>query len=80
MLVQIGRETVMGQHLIREIEEMVKLIYDRLKATSDRQKSYTDMKCHGIEFQVGDRVFLKVSSWKKNLRFIWKGKLSPRFI
>ena len=29
---------------------------------------------------MGDKVFLKVSSWRKILRFGKKGKLSPRFI
>ena len=29
---------------------------------------------------MGDMVFLKVSPWKKILRFGKKGKLSPRFI
>ncbi|XP_037493281.1 uncharacterized protein LOC119370063 [Jatropha curcas] len=29
---------------------------------------------------MGDKVFLKVSPWKKILRFERKGKLSPRFI
>ncbi|XP_043808003.1 uncharacterized protein LOC122722136 [Manihot esculenta] len=29
---------------------------------------------------MGDKVFLKVSPWKKVLRFDKKGKLSPRFI
>ena len=33
-----------------------------------------------IEYEVGDKVFLKVSSWRKILRFDKKGKLSPRFI
>ena len=33
-----------------------------------------------IEYEVGDKVFLKVSSWRKILRFGKKGKLSPRFI
>ncbi|KAA3461696.1 DNA/RNA polymerases superfamily protein [Gossypium australe] len=33
-----------------------------------------------IEFQVGDKVFLNVSPWKKVLRFGRKGKLSSRFI
>ncbi|KAG8489207.1 hypothetical protein CXB51_017306 [Gossypium anomalum] len=33
-----------------------------------------------IEFNVGDFVFLKVSPWKKVLRFGRMGKLSPRFI
>ena len=33
-----------------------------------------------IEYEVGDKVFLKVSSWRKILRFSQKWKLSPRFI
>ena len=33
-----------------------------------------------IEYEVEDKVFLKVSSWRKILRFGQKGKLSPRFI
>ncbi|KAA3470204.1 DNA/RNA polymerases superfamily protein [Gossypium australe] len=50
------------------------------RAASDRQKSYTDLKWKEIEFQVDDKVFLKVSPWKKVLRFSRKGKLSPCFI
>ncbi|KAA3473558.1 DNA/RNA polymerases superfamily protein [Gossypium australe] len=49
-------------------------------SASDRQKSYVDLKWKEFEFQVGDKVVLKVSSWKKVLRFGRKGKLSPRFI
>ncbi|KAA3461679.1 DNA/RNA polymerase superfamily protein [Gossypium australe] len=66
--------------LVRENEEKVKVIRDCLKAASDRQKSYTGLKRKEIEFQVGDKVFLKVSPWKKFLRFGRKGKLSSRFI
>ena len=33
-----------------------------------------------IEYEVGDKVFLKVSPWRKVLRFRKKGKLSSRFI
>ena len=33
-----------------------------------------------IEYEVGDKVFVKLSSWRKILRFGKKGKLSPRFI
>ena len=51
-----------------------------MKAAPDRQKSYADLKRKEIEYQVGDKVFLKVSPWKKFLRFGKKGKLSPRFI
>ena len=58
----------------------MKVIRDCLKATSDRKKSYVDVKRKEIEFQVGDKVFLKVSPWKKILRFGQKGKFSLRFI
>ncbi|XP_017609713.1 uncharacterized protein LOC108455691 [Gossypium arboreum] len=39
-----------------------------------------DLKRRDIKFAVGDQVFLKVSLWKKVLRFGRKGKLSLRFI
>ncbi|KAL4320065.1 hypothetical protein GQ457_18G005740 [Hibiscus cannabinus] len=60
--------------------EKVKLISERLKVASDRQKSYADLKRREVEYAVGDRVFLKVSPWKKVMRFGRKGKLSPRYI
>ncbi len=56
------------------------MIKDRLKASSDHQKSYSDLKRRDIEYAVGDKVFLKVSPWKRIMRFGRKGKLSPRFI
>ncbi|KAG8493033.1 hypothetical protein CXB51_010398 [Gossypium anomalum] len=77
---ELKENQIYGVDLIKEIEEKVKVIRDCLKAASDRQKSYADLKRKDIEFQVGDKVFLKVSPWKKVLRFGRKGKLSPRFI
>ncbi|KAA3473996.1 Retrotransposon protein, Ty3-gypsy subclass [Gossypium australe] len=72
---KLHESKLFGTDLIREIEDK-----DCLKATSDRQKSYADLKRKDTEFFVGDRVFLKVSPWQKVLRFGRKGKLSPRFI
>ncbi|XP_016673224.1 uncharacterized protein [Gossypium hirsutum] len=57
---------------------IVKVIRGRLKEASDRQKSYADLKPQEIEYSMGDFIFLKVSHWKKILRFGRKGKLSPR--
>ncbi|KAD7477105.1 hypothetical protein E3N88_00241 [Mikania micrantha] len=45
-----------------------------------RQKSYADKRRKPLEFQVGDRVLLKVSSWKGVIRFGKRGKLSPRYV
>ena len=38
------------------------------------------MKRKDIQYEVGKKVFLKVSPWKKVMRFGKNGKLSPRFI
>ena len=38
------------------------------------------MKRTDILYEVGEKVFLKVSPWKKVMTFGKKGKLSPRFI
>ena len=65
---------------MKETEEKVRIIQQRLKVASDRQKSCADLKRKDIEYEVGDKVFLKVSMWRKILRFGKKGKLSPRFI
>ncbi|GKA46213.1 putative reverse transcriptase domain-containing protein [Tanacetum coccineum] len=46
----------------------------------DRQKSYADLKRKLIEFEVGDRVMLKVSPWKGIVRFGKRGKLNPRYV
>ncbi|GJV66332.1 hypothetical protein Tco_1477160 [Tanacetum coccineum] len=44
------------------------------------QKSYADVRHKPLEFQVGDRVVLKVSPWKGVVHFGKRGKLNPRYI
>ncbi|GJT12976.1 putative reverse transcriptase domain-containing protein [Tanacetum coccineum] len=43
-------------------------------------ESYADVRRKPLEFQVGDRVMLKVSPWKGVVRFGKRGKLNPRYI
>ena len=38
------------------------------------------MKRKDIRYEISEKVFLKVSPWKKVMRLGKKGKLSPRFI
>nr|GEU41380.1 putative reverse transcriptase domain-containing protein [Tanacetum cinerariifolium] len=45
-----------------------------------RQKSYADVRRRPLEFNVGDKVMLKVSPWKGVIHFKKCGKLSPSFI
>ncbi|GJS02248.1 reverse transcriptase domain-containing protein [Tanacetum coccineum] len=51
-----------------------------MQAARDRQKSYADLKRKPMEFQVGDKVMLKVSPWKWVIRFGKRGKLNPRYV
>ena len=71
---------MIGPDIVKDTEAKVQVIRQRLKAANDRQKSYADLKKKDIEYEVGDKVFLKVSPWRKVLRFGKKGKLSSRFI
>ena len=77
---ELSEKKIIGPDLIQEIEEKVKMIRERLKVSTDRQKSYADMKRKDVRYEIGEKLFLKVSPWKKVMRFGRKGKLSPRFI
>ena len=65
----MSEKKVIGPDLIQETEEKVKMIREGLKAANDRQKSYADMKRKDIRYEIGEKVFLKVSPWKKMMRF-----------
>nr|GEY11856.1 putative reverse transcriptase domain-containing protein [Tanacetum cinerariifolium] len=43
-------------------------------------ESYANVRRKPLEFQVGDKVMLKVSPWKGVVRFGKRGKLNPRYI
>src|SRR3954466_1537937 len=77
---EVGEHQFFGPDLIREAEEKVKLICDRLKIAQSRQKSYADAKRKEVAYEVGDRAYLRVSPLRGIKRFGIKGKLAPRFI
>ncbi|VFQ84595.1 unnamed protein product [Cuscuta campestris] len=64
-LPELSERKLEGPDIVQETEEKVRVIRDRLRTASDRQKSYADLKRRDIEYNVGDMVFLKVSPWKK---------------
>ncbi|GJY93603.1 putative reverse transcriptase domain-containing protein [Tanacetum coccineum] len=65
---------------VQETTEKIVQIKQRIQAARDRQKSYADVRRKPLEFQVGDRVMLKISPWKGVVRFGKQGKLNPRYI
>ncbi|GJV56538.1 putative reverse transcriptase domain-containing protein [Tanacetum coccineum] len=77
---EVGEAQLTGPELIQETTEKVVLIKQRMQAAQDRQKSYADRKRKPMEFEVGDRVMLKVSPWKGVVRFGKRGKLNPRYV
>ncbi|GKE80527.1 hypothetical protein Tco_1550527 [Tanacetum coccineum] len=60
--------------------EKIIQIKQRIQAAGDRQKSYANLKRKPMEFQVGDRVMLKVLPWKGVVRFGKREKLNPRYV
>ncbi|GJS68679.1 putative reverse transcriptase domain-containing protein [Tanacetum coccineum] len=55
-------------------------IRDRMQAACDRKKSYADKRPRPLEFEVEDKVMLKVAPWKGVMRFGKRGKLNPCYI
>ncbi|GJV34473.1 putative reverse transcriptase domain-containing protein [Tanacetum coccineum] len=77
---EVGEAQILGPELIQETTEKIVQIKQRMQAARDRQKSYADLKRKLMEFQVGDKVMLKVSPWKVVVHFGKRGKLNPRYV
>ncbi|GJU63384.1 putative reverse transcriptase domain-containing protein [Tanacetum coccineum] len=69
-----------GPEIVHETTEKIIQIKKRIQAARDRQKSYADRRHKPLEFEVGDKVMLKVSPWKGVIRLGKRGKLNPRYI
>ncbi|GKE78289.1 hypothetical protein Tco_1544409 [Tanacetum coccineum] len=79
---EIGESSLIGPELVQETTDKVVLKKEnlKLKAARDRQKSYANNRRKPLEFEVGDRVMLKVSPWKGVIHFGKKEKLAPRYV
>ncbi|GKE00537.1 putative reverse transcriptase domain-containing protein [Tanacetum coccineum] len=77
---EVGDSQLTGPEIIQETTEKIIQIRQRLQAARDRQRSYANIRRKPLEFQVGDRVMLKVSPRKGIFRFGKRGKLNPRYI
>ncbi|GKB24439.1 putative reverse transcriptase domain-containing protein [Tanacetum coccineum] len=74
-----GDSQLTGPEIIHETTKKIVQIKSCIQAARDRQKSYADVRQKPFEFQVGDKVMLKVSPWKGVIRFGKRGKLNPRY-
>nr|GEX62915.1 putative nucleotidyltransferase, ribonuclease H [Tanacetum cinerariifolium] len=67
---QVEERVIEGPEMIEVTNEKVAVAKEKLKEARTRQKSYADNHCRSIEFQPGDRVFLKVSPARGVRRFV----------
>ncbi|KAL0549215.1 hypothetical protein IC582_013696 [Cucumis melo] len=77
---EVGEQRLMGPELVQSTNEAIQKIRSRMHTAQSRQKSYADGRRKDLEFEVGDKVFLKVAPMRGVLRFERRGKLSPRFV
>ena len=54
---ELHRHKIIGPDLVKDTEKKVRIIQQRLKVSSDRQRSYANLKRNDIEYEVGDKVF-----------------------
>ena len=77
---EVGERSLFGPAIIKEAEEQVAQVREKLKAAQSRQKSYADNRRRALEFQEGDYLYLKVAPIRGTRRFQIRGKLAPRYI
>ncbi|GKA72433.1 putative reverse transcriptase domain-containing protein [Tanacetum coccineum] len=77
---EVGEVQLTAPEIVQETTEKIIHIKQRMQAAHDRQKSYADLKRKPMDFQVGDKVMLKVLPWKGVVHFSKRGKLNPRYI
>nr|GEY01182.1 hypothetical protein [Tanacetum cinerariifolium] len=77
---EVGEAQLTELDIIYETMEKIVQISNRMQAARDRQKIYTNKRHSPLEFEVGDKVLLKVASWKGVIRFRKCEKLNPRYI
>ncbi|GJY73279.1 putative reverse transcriptase domain-containing protein [Tanacetum coccineum] len=77
---KVGKIQLTGPEIVQETTKEIIQIKQRIQAARDLQKSYADLIRKPMEYQVRDKVMLKVSPWKGVVRFSKRGKLNPRYV
>ncbi|GJX84719.1 putative reverse transcriptase domain-containing protein [Tanacetum coccineum] len=77
---EVGEVQLTDPEIVQETTKKIVQIKQTMQVARYRQKSYADLKRKLMEFQVGDKVMLKVSPWKGVVRFGKWGKLNPRYV
>ena len=77
---QVGERSIYGASFVQETSEKIRVLKLNMKEAQDRQKSYADQRRKDLEFEVGDKVYLKMAMLRGPNRSILENKLSPRYM
>ncbi|KAL0557218.1 hypothetical protein IC582_005736 [Cucumis melo] len=77
---EIDEQRLMCSKLVQSTNEAIQKIRSLMQTAHSRQKSYANVRRKDFEFNVGDKVFLKVAPMKGIQRFERRGNLSPCFV
>ena len=66
---EVGEPLLLGPDLVYKTLEKIYIIRNRLKMAYSQQKSYADHRRRDLEFEEGDKVYLKISPMKGVERF-----------
>ncbi|KAA0062125.1 pol protein [Cucumis melo var. makuwa] len=64
---EVGEQRLMGPELVQSTNEAIQKIRSRMHTAQSRQKIYADVRRKDLEFDVGDKVFLKVAPMKERI-------------
>ena len=76
---EVADRRMFGPDIIEEATDKIKLIKKKMKVAQSWQKAYADNRRGPLEFEVGDKIFLKVSPMKRVRRAGNENKLAPRY-
>nr|GEV04697.1 hypothetical protein [Tanacetum cinerariifolium] len=79
-MAEVGEVQLLAPEIVQEKTEKIIQNKQRIQVAHDQKKSYADLKRKTTEFQVGDRVMLKVSPWKGVVCFDKQRKLNPKYV
>ena len=66
---EVGESSLLGPDFIYKTLEKVHIIRNRFPMAYSRQKSYVDHRRRDLEFEEGDKVYLKILPIKGVVRF-----------
>jgi hypothetical protein len=81
--IEPGEKVIFGPDLVKEAEATVNLwshIQDNLRAAKSCQEAYANKRSQPLEFEIGDRIKLRVSPMKGVKRVGMKIRLASRYI